>query len=429
MERKETITCKDAAPTRRVFLFSSLLATAASALLQGGLPLIALTQNAKAADVDLVHDTMNGLLAFIVPGCRVRAFSMELNFKRPLFLLLLLVTGARAFSQSNPADGPWSGFIQCKLDVEQPGYSRHEIQTWTLTGQPPRNEGMWIHAATWAYSGGGRIEKVQPPQTTNFQWNINVPPSDATLAMFVRGTDKKFIIRLGYSPRPLYNVASGTRQITLTGIPQRPSSFSFPVTAWSWPWIEATPGTNVSGSMSIQTESLGADLTQPGGPPSAVCKYQFSGAGASPDLTSVTQNCPQTDGIARMFDNMKANATREFAALIQQTQVPSKRAALNTQKQKLLDDLENLKQQNLKASAQTCRGTPDTNMAQNSSNSGAGLSPVAPQNSGQTITDPSQPIYTGTTNNSQSGNSGNTQARTSEGLSPTSPKKPRTDRN
>jgi len=29
-----------------------------------------------------------------------------------------------------------------QLDVRQEGYFRHEIQTWTLTGEAPRNEGM-----------------------------------------------------------------------------------------------------------------------------------------------------------------------------------------------------------------------------------------------------------------------------------------------
>lgn len=55
-------------PTRRAFLHSSLLATAASTLLRSGSTLAALTQTAHAADVDLLHDPLNGLLAFVVPG-------------------------------------------------------------------------------------------------------------------------------------------------------------------------------------------------------------------------------------------------------------------------------------------------------------------------------------------------------------------------
>ena len=53
---------------RRGFVQSSGLAAAAVSLLQGGAVVAALTQNARAAGPDLVHDTLNGLLAFIVPG-------------------------------------------------------------------------------------------------------------------------------------------------------------------------------------------------------------------------------------------------------------------------------------------------------------------------------------------------------------------------
>ena len=53
---------------RRGFLQSSGLAAAAVSLLQGGAVVAALTQNARAAGPDLVHDALNGLLAFIVPG-------------------------------------------------------------------------------------------------------------------------------------------------------------------------------------------------------------------------------------------------------------------------------------------------------------------------------------------------------------------------
>ena len=53
---------------RRGFVQSSGLAAAAVSLLQGGAVVAALTQNARAAGPDLVHDALNGLLAFIVPG-------------------------------------------------------------------------------------------------------------------------------------------------------------------------------------------------------------------------------------------------------------------------------------------------------------------------------------------------------------------------
>jgi hypothetical protein len=53
--------------TRRAFLHSGLL-TAAAVMVRGSPKLDNLIQAAEAASVDLVHDTLNGLLAFVVPG-------------------------------------------------------------------------------------------------------------------------------------------------------------------------------------------------------------------------------------------------------------------------------------------------------------------------------------------------------------------------
>jgi hypothetical protein len=54
-------------PTRRTFLYSSLLGAAASVLFKSKL-LAEATKSAQVADPDLVHDTLNGLIAFVVPG-------------------------------------------------------------------------------------------------------------------------------------------------------------------------------------------------------------------------------------------------------------------------------------------------------------------------------------------------------------------------
>ena len=63
----DSVTSEKGTPTRRTFLYGSLLATAASVLCKSEL-LAEVTQSAQVADIDLVHDTLNGLIAFIVPG-------------------------------------------------------------------------------------------------------------------------------------------------------------------------------------------------------------------------------------------------------------------------------------------------------------------------------------------------------------------------
>jgi hypothetical protein len=53
---------------RRDFLQAGGLAAAASSLLQGGAVVAALTRNAHATGLDLVRESLNGLIAFVVPG-------------------------------------------------------------------------------------------------------------------------------------------------------------------------------------------------------------------------------------------------------------------------------------------------------------------------------------------------------------------------
>src|SRR5687768_8399036 len=100
----------------------------------------------------------------------------------------LVGCASAALAQSSPADGPWSGSVQCVLDVQLATYSRQETQTWTLTGAAPAREGGFrTYDATWAVTGVGRVNATA--------WTVNVPATPVKLAMFVRASDQKLIIR------------------------------------------------------------------------------------------------------------------------------------------------------------------------------------------------------------------------------------------
>ena len=213
------------------------------------------------------------------------------------FLAILLILSIRpAISQVNPADGPWSGQIQCQLNLAQQGYSRREIQTWTLASSAPTNKGgdIRIYPATWTVSGQGALQRVLGTRSSLAQWNINVPPANTSIAMFVRAQDKQFIIRIWQRSAPSYTGISAMRQTADNGVPQQPVKVASVVQEWTLPWIQADPRETTRGKFSVATESLGADLTPPGAAPAAVCTYQFTRTASG--STATASNVGQSAG-------------------------------------------------------------------------------------------------------------------------------------
>ena len=181
----------------------------------------------------------------------------------------------------SPADGPWVGSIQCQVDEEQQGYSRHEVQTWRLTSSTPtsKNGAMQIYPATWTVSGKGSAR--QESRKSSAQWAVAVPPTSAPIAMFVRASDGKFIIRLWHSLSKQPNGLTGERAVAANGVQQQLSSINSAVPEWPLPWIETMADANIAGSLSVPIEGLGADLAALGQPSAAMCTWQFSRATSS----------------------------------------------------------------------------------------------------------------------------------------------------
>jgi len=319
-----------------------------------------------------------------------------------IFLALIVMMSFFAVpSASQVAGGQWSGSIQCQLDVQAQGYVRQEVQTWTLTGAPAiagGGTGIPVYAATWNYSGQGQLQRMDGSRATNAQWAINVIPGEAPLSIYVR--DGVLIIKRASAQQKRYNGLNGQRQIAVNGVPQQATPMTS-YTLWEWPlpWIEAAPGSNVSGTINVQTEGIGAEIQQPGPPPFAACKYQFTKGSAS--VNPVAQTC----NVAQKFEEMKTYLAREYDALIQQD--PSRRIALNAQKQRLLHELDVQEQQNI---GQACRGGTGASTAQNSQGTGTGS--AIPQNTGQMGAGSSPPLDTtaqsgGTTSQGPTSNTGN----------------------
>src|SRR5689334_4059941 len=89
---------------------------------------------------------------------------VENNLRRFLIIATLLLAPAIYTYAQSPAGGPWSGSIQCQLDVQLQSYVRHEVQTWTLTGELSKAAiagNTPKFGATWTYTGQGGFQRIE----------------------------------------------------------------------------------------------------------------------------------------------------------------------------------------------------------------------------------------------------------------------------
>ncbi len=211
-----------------------------------------------------------------------------LHLRLSLLLCVASVTmsGMPAYSQASPADGPWSGWVQCDHDVQAPGYQRRETQTWKLATHTPVGMNgtiMNLYSATWEATGGGKINRSDGQRTFTGQWALKVPPTNIQMAIFVR-PDGKLIIRQWGERQHVEHAVTGLRQVTTSGAP--PSSLDINHAVWEWifPVIQESPTTtHVSGSNGTETQGAHAELMPQFAPQhNATCKWEFArGANAS----------------------------------------------------------------------------------------------------------------------------------------------------
>lgn len=296
--------------------------------------------------------------------------------------LILFATLLASAAKPATAQATWTGQVQCQLDDVDQNYSRHEIQTWMITGAAPTGQGMPVYPATWSVSGQGALQRVQGTQVTNIQWTANVPPMQATIAIFVRGSDNRLIIKAWHSQERMDYALNGMRQIVVNGVAQQPTNFSKSVWEWQFPRIEDSPtNTNVTGSTQSAAEAGDAELLHHYGaaPPVANCRWQFTKGGMTPINSNQSgmsggqstqnpqgsmsgnttyqnngQSCESPATVQQSFENMKANLQSQYSQLIQGTSDPTQIAALTSQEQRMLATMNAQEQHDMTAASQGC---------------------------------------------------------------------------
>ena len=94
-------------------------------------------------------------------------------------VVLLLAPGPSIYAQT----APWSGWVQCRFDVQGTGYSHQEIQTWTITGPPVQQSNVEVYPGTWTAIGTGMLRKMTDAVSETAQWTVMVPPMPAAFGI------------------------------------------------------------------------------------------------------------------------------------------------------------------------------------------------------------------------------------------------------
>lgn len=296
-------------------------------------------------------------------------------------MLLVAIPLAKPVLAQSPADGPWSGTIQCDLNVQEPNYERQETQTWTLTGKKlGLNGDMRIFDATWTATGRGRNLRSSSSggQQLLTQWTINVPATSAPLSFWVHQGEPLINFKQWHSLLRADNAVSGAHQGTANGVPQPQQPFSGAAFEWNFGFVSGgllNPG--ISGSKSIQVEGLGQATFRPGlHTDTAACQWNLTKGASGPDSKNNQKQCAQEEArITQTFDAMEADTRRQFDALIQQTQDPAMIASLRVQEQNALTQLETERQGDLKQNTKGCkasRGSASTSQNSQASGNGGG---------------------------------------------------------
>ena len=68
----------------------------------------------------------------------------------------------RVVAAQIPFTSPWSGWVQCQIDVRGSGYTHHETQTWQLNGPATTQSNVQTVQATWTVRGQGSLQLTLP---------------------------------------------------------------------------------------------------------------------------------------------------------------------------------------------------------------------------------------------------------------------------
>jgi len=211
-------------------------------------------------------------------------FLMAARTSAMLAFALFVFIGTALSQTGSPADGPWSGSAKCQITVHGPGYSHRETHTWTLAGGSPTIRGaMRIYSGTWTVTGGGSLTRTQGAQTLTAQWTTNASLSNAPIAIFVRASDGRLIIKSWHSQLRVPRGVTGVQQVTINSVAQTPGAISVEAFEWQFPAVDdVSTSKNLSRSSTAATNGAVGPMQPGGSQGTAACSWRFAYGPSSP---------------------------------------------------------------------------------------------------------------------------------------------------
>ena len=196
-------------------------------------------------------------------------------------LISLVIAASTSAQTPQPVAQSWSGWAQCQITIQAPGYSHNETHLWTITGAGTRNANMEIYPTSWTVTGNGSLQRVNGPTTVSAQWTIN-----GTLPNVTIGTTlhlDRITVQRWTNHGPARSGLTGTEISTTNGV-ARPRAVILDVQQWAFPGIETgTTSTRATGSNTLPFDGLRGPMNPPSGAMgTAACTWDFARGGVSP---------------------------------------------------------------------------------------------------------------------------------------------------
>ena len=191
--------------------------------------------------------------------------------------LLASALAASPLAAQSPADAAWSGFARCDLAVSGAGYSDRQSHLWVLLGEASTAQGaIRVHPATWSVAGSGSLTESNGRQTRTATWTSDVRGMSAPIAITVRASDGRLLIKPWHAQLRAQGAVSGTQRLVVDGQEQRPSPIGLEAFEWAFPSVEeSATATRVSGTSTPTVTGRVGPMQPARASATATCSWQL----------------------------------------------------------------------------------------------------------------------------------------------------------
>jgi hypothetical protein len=202
-----------------------------------------------------------------------------------LVALSLAVFAGPAYSQAPTAS--WSGWAQCQIVVQGPGYTSRQTHSWEITGPATSSGAIQEYPATWTVAGDATIDTTDPQRTVRGTRRTEGSMAGARIGIFVRASDSRVVALLRSTQLSVAGGTTGTQQIALTGSPAPPTQ-SFTSAVYEWrplpPIEDVSTSTHLSGTGVVPVNTRLDPLQPASATGQAVCTWDFVRGGQASAL-------------------------------------------------------------------------------------------------------------------------------------------------